>query len=193
VRGEEHPVLEGMGRSPPLVVFLLRFLLLVAIRIEAFAGKLACLRAAVQSRQVPFDEVLSALEAAAAVATSASSKKDASRIVEASQWEIVFQSRLPGGYMPVEEIFQVDDGTMAMETRLNVGPLAIPLGGMLGSCKWLPAENALDFKLDTACFGPLRVSMGAKKESSLYYFQYFDADFSVARSSRGGLVLLKPR
>ena len=144
-----------------------------------FDEEIRLLRLAGLSKNVPKDEVkqsIQSLEEKGSTTTSQSLR---------GKFELIYSSLIPSGYFPVTET--ADFYGYSLTSRF--GPIS--LGGFFGDYEVMSETNPsiIRFTTTTAKFGPLTLKLKGKERS--YTFLYSDKDIAVARSSTGGLTLMK--
>ncbi|CAM9129010.1 unnamed protein product [Phaeothamnion confervicola] len=139
---------------------------------------------AVETRAVAKEAVTAALEALQAKASGVVTAQD----IE-GKFELIFQSKLKGGYMPVSEIigFFPSMKSYTIDTTFG-GELALPLGGIRGECAWISERSVLEFRVLKLQFGPISIPKESKPKQ--YSFFYADDKITAAVSSNGGIALL---
>ena len=101
------------------------------------------------------------------------------------RFELIYSSLIPSGYFPVSETANF----FGYSLTSKFGPIS--LGGFFGDYEVMSETNPsiIRFTTTTAKFGPFTLKLKGKERS--YTFLYSDGDIAVARSSTGGLTLLK--
>jgi hypothetical protein len=137
------------------------------------------LKQATLQRDVGASEVKNLLESAA---LGAKQKIDSKKL--AGQWELVYSSLLPSGYLPLKEVVDFYGYTLTSAYGF------LPLGTIEGdSSITATAPLTVTFQNKSIRFGPVKMNM--KSDAKFYEFQYIDDAIAVAKSSSGGFSLLK--
>ncbi|KAG5187178.1 hypothetical protein JKP88DRAFT_267901, partial [Tribonema minus] len=155
------------------------------------SGAVALVLESVDTRQIPAENVVQALESLEQKAQAVRQQD-----VDGLNWELVFSSQLSKGYMPVREVicFDISNGKISLSTTFGPG---IPLGGIQGTCSWQEPEGSqpgvVSFNLSKVLLGPIAFEKpGAKEAPPKTYSFFFSGDgVLAARSSNGGVAVLK--
>lgn len=95
--------------------------------------------------------------------------------------------------MPVKELITFDLEQQKVELNTTFGP--VPLGGVRGWCDWTEKGAVVTFRADRIVFGPITINKAGKDgeaaPSKTYTFFYCQDGIAAARSSAGGIALLK--
>ena len=157
-----------------------------ALKASAVEPLLPPIAQAASSRDAPVEEVNAALEALEKAAAEKKLTYGPSDIEGA--WELVYSTQLSGGYMPVREVINFRPSTGKME--IVTDKAGFPLGQIFGKCEWRAgSEYDIYFSFERAkVFG---IPIPRKTPEKGYRFFYQDGGICCARSSNGGIALLK--
>mmetsp|Transcript_20801 Transcript_20801/g.30809 ORF Transcript_20801/g.30809 Transcript_20801/m.30809 type:complete len:193 (+) Transcript_20801:48-626(+) len=143
------------------------------------------LNQAAKARSIKKDEILAELEKYERQPQTVDKSK-----IDGVQWEVLFSSKLPNGYMPITEMMTFD--LSRNEAKLKSDFKGFSLGGSEGSCDWIE-RNMLKICFDLVKIGPFSFKkLGPKEKSTVIYtFFYLNNGIAGFRSSSGNAGILK--